>query len=106
VSRVARRAAPLYFGLLLLLSAVGLVNQGLYHHQMTLIEQRQKLLDSVANLRLRAAGVNGPLAVTQWADAHGMVPAPEASNVGAVAPGVAPQPTLPTSGLEIRTVWH
>jgi len=106
VSRVARRAVPLYFGLLLLLSAVGLVNQGLYHHQMTLIDQRQKLLDSVANLQLRAAGVNGPLAVTQWADAHGMVPAPEASNVGAVAPGAAPQPTLPASGLEIRTVWH
>ncbi len=106
MSRVARRAVPLYFGLLLLLSAVGLVNQGLYHHQMTLIDQRQKLLDSVANLQLRAARVDGPLAVTQWADAHGMVPAPEASNVGAVAPGAAPQPTLPASGLEIRTVWH
>ena len=106
MSRLARRAVPLYLGLLLLLSAAGLVNQGLYHHQMSLIDQRQKLLDAVANLRLQAASVNGPLAVTQWADAHGMVPAPEASNVGAVAPGPAPRLTLPDTGLEIRTVWH
>lgn len=106
MSRIARRAVPLYLGLLLLLSAVGLVNQGLYHRQMSLIDQRHELLDAVANLRLQAASVNGPLAVTQWADAHGMVPAPEASNVSAVAPGPAPRLTLPDSGLEIGTVWH
>lgn len=104
--RLARRAIPVYFGLLLLLSAAGLVNQTLYHHQTKLIDQRQKLLASVASLRIQAATVNGPLAVTQWADNHGMVPAPEASNVGAVAPGPAPLPKLPGTGLEIRTVWH
>ena len=106
MSAIARRAVPVYLGLLLLLAATGLVNQGLYRHQTALIHQRQQLLDSVANLRLKAASVNGPLAVTQWADAHGMVPAPEASNVGAVAPGPAPRLTPPDTGLEIRTVWH
>ena len=106
MSRLVRRAVPVYLVLLLLLSAAGLVNQGLYHHQTKLIDQRQKLLATVASLRIEAASVNGPLAVTKWADAHGMVPAPEASNVGAVAPGQAPLPKLPDTGLEIRTVWH
>jgi len=106
MSSLLRRAVPLYFGLLLLLAAVGLVNQGLYHRQMTLLDQRQSLLDQVANLRVKAASVDGPLAVTQWASANGMVPAPEAQNVSAVASGAAALPKLPDTGLEIVTLWH
>ncbi len=106
MSRLARRAVPLYLGLLLLLSAAGLINQALYRRQASLIDQRARLMDQVANLRVQAAAVSGPLAVTLWADAHGMVPAPEASHLSAVAAGPTQAPAPPDSGLEIRTVWH
>lgn len=103
---LVRRAVPVYLGLLLLLSAAGLVNQHLYHRQTKLIAERQKLMGEVANLRVQAAAVDGPLAVARWAGQHGMVPAPEAGNVGAVAPGPAPVPKLPPTGLEVRTIWR
>ncbi|HKI56123.1 MAG TPA: hypothetical protein VKB31_03135 [Trueperaceae bacterium] len=106
MSRIARRAVPIYLGLLLLVSAAGLVNQALYRHQTKLIDARAKLMGQVANLRLGAAAIDGPLAVTQWADAHGMVPAPEASQLSAVAAGPTRAPAPPDTGLEIRTVWH
>lgn len=106
MKRLARRAVPVYLGLLLLLSAAGMVNQALYRHQMRLIDARAHLMDEVANLRLEAASVDGPLAVTRWADAHGMVPAPEATHLSAVAAGPARAPAAPATGLEIHTVWH
>ncbi len=106
MSALSRRAVPVYLGLLLTLAAVGLVNQTLYRHQLRLIDQRRSLLDQVANLRLEAAKVDGPLAITQWATSHGMVPAPEAQKVSAVAAGPAALPKLPGSGLEIVTIWH
>lgn len=104
--KLARRAVPIYLGLLLLLSAAGMVNQALYREQGRLLDSRARLMDEVANLRVRAAAVNGPLAVTGWANAHGMVPAPEASHLSAVASGPTLAPPLPPTGLEIRTVWH
>jgi hypothetical protein len=106
MKRLARRAVPVYVALLLLLSAVGMVNQGLYRRQVRLMDVRSKLMDQIAGLRLQAATVNGPLAVTHWADAHGMVPAPEASNLSIVASGPRQAPPPPAGGLEIRTVWR
>ncbi|HKI58253.1 MAG TPA: hypothetical protein VKA00_03415 [Trueperaceae bacterium] len=106
MSGLIRRAVPVYLGLLLLLSAAGMVNQALYRHQVELLDARARLMDQVANLRLRAAAVDGPLAVTRWADAHGMVPAPEASRLSAVASGPTRAPAPPDTGLEIHTVWH
>jgi len=52
--------------------------------------------------------VNGPLAITSWARGAGMVPAPDARQVEAVAPGlVAPAaPVHPTPSLVVDTVWR
>lgn len=101
-----RPALPLYVVLLLALTAAGVVNQRLYAHQLALLDRKQELQTEVADLRERAAAVNGPLAVTTWAEAHGMVPAPEADTLVLVAPAPAPTPRLPETGLEIRTIWR
>ncbi len=104
--RRLRAALPLYGVLLLVLAAAGVVNQRVYQRQLHLLDAKQALLTQVADLRERAAAVDGPLAVANWAEAHDMVPAPEAPTLVIVAPAPAPTPPTPDTGLEIRTLWR
>jgi hypothetical protein len=108
MSRLAYGAAALYVALLLVLAGVGAVAQVRFDRQVELLDAKQRGLIEVASRRADAAAVNGPLAITTWARAAGMVPAPEAADVVAVAPGLPPPaPTPPaTSALEVRTVWR
>src|SRR5690606_8867872 len=62
-----RLALPLYLVLLLALAALGVANQPLLERQVALTRQKESLLASVARAEVRAAAVEGPLAVARWA---------------------------------------
>jgi hypothetical protein len=108
VSRLAIAAAGLFGVLLLALATVGAVSQVRLDRHVELLAAKERALVDLAARRSDAAAVNGPLAVTSWARAAGMVPAPDAADVVAVAPGLPPidPPSLPTPALEVRTVWR
>jgi hypothetical protein len=108
MTRLARRLVATYVSLLLVLAAVGAYGQTRHRHHAQLIDAKDEAIVTLAARRSEAAVVNGPLAITTWARAHGMVPAPEASEVIAVAPSPVPPPAprLDAPTLEVRTVWR
>lgn len=108
MSRLAIVAATVFGVLLLALAAVGAASQIRLDRHVDLLDAKERALVDLAARRSDAAAVNGPLAVTSWARAAGMVPAPDAADVIAVAPGLPPTelPVLPTPALEVRTVWR
>lgn len=105
---LARRLTALYLALLLLLAALGAYGQQRFLHQAWLLQRKDAVVVDLAVARSQAASIQGPLAVTHWARARGMVPAPDALDVIAVAPSPLPPPTrtLATPSLEVRTVWR
>jgi len=108
VTPLARRLVALYLAMLLLLAAVGALGQQRFLHQAALLERKDTAVIELAVARSGAAGIQGPLAVTQWARDRGMVPAPDALDVIRVAPSplAPPTRTLATPSLEVRTVWR
>lgn len=106
MKRHLRRAVPAYLVLLLALAALGAVNQGHLEREVALMEAREAARVEIVELRARAAAVQGPLAVSRWAQEHGMVPAPETTSLRHVMPVPAPEPEAAESGLEVRTVWR
>lgn len=100
------RLVPLYVALVLTLATLGAVNQARFQRQAQLIERKGELYGTIGELRSQAAAVQGPLAVGAWAREHGMVPAPEVSQVRHVAPLPAPRPQKSTGGFEMRTIWR
>ncbi len=108
MSPLARNAAILYVAALLLLAGLGATSQLRYRAQARLLADKQSAIIALAAARSAAATVNGPLAVTTWARRAGMVPAPDAPNVEAVAPGLHPPtvPAPPVPWLEVKTVWR
>ncbi len=103
---VLRLAVPAYLVLLLLLAALGSTNQRLYRSQLQLMDLKESLTSEVAATRRRAAAVQGPTAVANWAAVSGMVPVPEALDSVLVAPDDIYLEPLPTPSLEIRTLWR
>jgi len=103
---VLRLAVPAYLVLLLVLALLGATNQRLYRSQLQLMADKESLTTEVADSRRRAAAVNGPTAVANWAAVSGMVPVPEALDSVLVAPDDVHLEPLPTPSLEIRTVWR
>jgi len=101
-----RLALPLYLVLLLALAALGVANQSLLERQVALTRQKESLLASVARAEVRAAAVEGPLAVARWATEAGMVPLPEGRVAAVAAPEPAPAAEVPSPSLELRTVWR
>lgn len=101
-----RLAVPAYILLLLLAAALGSSNQALLRRQVQLMDEKEQLLTTIADTRRKAANVNGPTAIANWAALQGMVPVPEALNSVLVAPDEAVLAPLPTPSLEIRTVWR
>ncbi len=101
-----RLALPLYLVLLLAAAYVGVANQALRARQVGLIADKTNLLASVARAELRAAAVEGPLAVAEWAESAGMVPLPQGHVVAVAAPEPAPTFAVPEPELELRTVWR
>jgi hypothetical protein len=108
VSPWARITTAGYVILLLALAALGAASQQHYRAQARLLAAKEQAIVELVTARAAAAAVNGPLAVTTWARGAGMVPAPDAPRVEAVAPGLeAPRvPTPPSPGLEVVTVWR
>lgn len=108
MSPLAQRLTLLYVLVLLLLASVGAAAQTTYRQQARLLVQKEQAIVRLANARAEAARVNGPLAVGRWAREAGMVPAPDANRVEAVAGGLfAPQPPLhPIPWVEVVTVWR
>jgi hypothetical protein len=108
VSRLAYATAAAFGALLLVLASVGAAAQVRLDLQTDLIAAKELALVDLAAQRAHAAAVNGPLAVTSWARAAGMVPAPDAAAVVAVAPGLPPAEPAPQPepALEVRTVWR
>jgi len=108
VTPLARTTATVYLITLLLLAGLGAISQLRYRAQAGLLSDKEQAILALASARAAAASVNGPLAVTTWAREAGMVPAPDAQRVEAVAPGlVAPTPPAPaTPWLEVTTVWR
>lgn len=101
------RVVPVYLLLFGTLSFLGQVNQDRLATERALRVEREDTRQSVVTLRIEAAGVQGPLAVAQWAQAQGMIPSPEVEAVEQVAP-LSP-PAVAASqprGLEVRTVWR
>lgn len=108
MSRLAIGAAALFGVVLLVLAGVGAASQLRFDRQAALLATKEAALVELAARRADAAAVNGPLAVTSWARARGMVPAPDAAAVVPVAPGfppIEPEPLAPPA-LEVRTVWR
>ena len=105
---LARRLTALYLALLLLLAALGGYGQQRFLHQAWLLERKDAVVIDLAVARSQAASIQGPLAVTRWARARDMVPAPDALDVIAVAPSplAPPTRTLATPSLEVRTIWR
>lgn len=101
-----RLAIPLFLVLMLALAALGVVNQRLYATQLSLMDTKEELTAAVATARPHAAVVNGPLSVSAWAAANGMVPLPEARTANLIAPTPAPVYDEPPSSLELRTIWR
>lgn len=101
-----RRVIVLYVALMLALAALGGVNQLAVLNQVALMDEKQAWIERVVDLRASAARIEGPHAVTAWAAAQGMVPAPENARIENVAPLPAPVPLDPAGGLEVRTVWQ
>lgn len=101
-----RLALPLYLVLLLAAAYVGVSNQALRARQVGLIADKTNLLASVARAEVRAAAVEGPLAVAEWAETAGMVPLPQGHVVAVAAPEPAPVFEVPEPALELRTVWR
>ncbi|MDA0700471.1 MAG: hypothetical protein O3A02_04620 [bacterium] len=108
MSSLARTTATLYIAMLLLLAGLGAASQTRYRDQARLLEAKEEAIIALVSARADAAAVNGPLAITSWARQAGMVPAPDALQVEAVAPGlVAPTATAPHApSLEVVTVWR
>ena len=108
MSRLALATASLFGVLLLVLAAVGAASQIRLDRHVELLATKERALVDLAARRSDAAAVNGPLAVTSWARAAGMVPAPDAADVVPVAPGLPPidPPPLPAPALEVRPVWR
>ena len=101
-----RLALPLYLVLLLTAAYVGVTNQALLQRQVALSSDKEALLAGVARAQVRAAAVEGPRAVAAWATAAGMVPLPNGRVAAVVAPEPAPDSTLETGSLELRTLWR
>jgi len=108
VSPLASATAGAYIVLLLLLAGLGAASQLHYRTQARLLEAKEGAIVELVGARAAAAAVNGPLAVTTWARQAGMVPAPDAPQVEAVAPGLAAPraPVPPSPALEVVTVWR
>jgi ABC-type amino acid transport substrate-binding protein len=108
VSPLARIVTAGYIVLLLALAVLGSASQQRFRAQARLLVAKEQAIVALVAARADAAAVNGPLAVTTWARQAGMVPAPDARQVEAVAPGFdAPTPPVPPSpGLEVATVWR
>lgn len=109
MSRVAsrlRRAVPIYLGLLLVLAFLGATNQRLLARELDLMNERERARRELVELRAEAAAVQGPLAVSRWAQERGMVPAPEVEGTEHVMPSPAPELPEAREGLEVRTVWR
>lgn len=95
-----------YLLLLLALAAIGTFNQAHYRRQALLIDRKAELQVELADLRARAATVAGPLAISEWAGARGMVPVPRGGPVREAAPQDPPVPPELPTGLELRTIWR
>ena len=108
MSPLARTTAAVYVVALLILAGLGAASQLHYRTQAGLLADKEAAIVMLATARATAAAVNGPLAVTTWARAAGMVPAPDAPRVEAVAPGLGPPtpPAQPVPWLEVQTVWR
>jgi hypothetical protein len=108
VTRLASRFVIAYLIAVVALAAIGSHGQTRYRHHARLLERKDVALIALAQRRAEAAAVNGPLAISSWARAAGMVPAPEVRDVIRVAPSPVPPPharLLPPT-LEVRTVWR
>jgi len=105
---LARRLSLVYVALLIALAVLGGHTQQRLLHQAQLLRTKDAAIIELAAARSAAASVNGPLAVSRWARERGMVSAPEAQDVIAVAPSPLPPPQRPTitPSLEVRTVWR
>lgn len=108
MTRLTQAVAATFGVLLVVLAGVGAVAQLRLDRQVELLALKEATLIELAARRADAAVVNGPLAVTSWARAAGMVPAPDAAEVVAVAPGLPPLDAepRPTPALEVRTIWR
>lgn len=106
MTRRLRRFVPAYVVLLLVLAAFGGINQNRLAERNRLLDRKEALRLRVVDLRAQAATVQGPLAVSRWAQAQGMVPAPEVERTQHLLSVPAPEPPRPAEGLEVRTVWR
>lgn len=100
------RFVPAYLVLLLALAVLGAWNQHRFDRQIALMDRKEALRLEVVDLRANTASVEGPLAVSRWAQEQGMVPAPEVDALVHLLSTPAPARTEPEEGLEVRTVWR
>ena len=101
-----RRVIIVYVTCMLALAALGGANQLAFRQQVALMDAKQAMIARVVDLRADAARVEGPHAVTTWAESNGMIPAPENPRIENVAPLLAPVLPDVEGGLEVRTVWQ
>ena len=108
MSPLARAAVLAYVVVLLGLAALGATSQLRFREQARLLSAKERAIVDLAAARSSAASVNGPLAVTAWARAAGMVPAPDAPRIEPVAGGLLPPapPVRIEPWLEVVTVWR
>lgn len=100
------RLIPAYLVLLLALAALGGWNQARLQEQNELLARKENLRLEIVQLRARTAARTGPLAVSRWAEANGMVPSPEVEDTEHLFSTPAPTFEPQSVGLEVRTVWR
>lgn len=97
-----------YVLLLLLLVPLGVYNRHLYQQEWELIQYKEGLQDSMADLRIAEASIRGPERVRAWALEHGMVPSAEVDDVHytpyilKAEPQILPEVTQ----VELVNTWH
>lgn len=106
MTRTSQRLLALYLACLVALAALGAHNQLRHLEHEDLLVQKSTLQAQLSLLRQEAAGVTGALAVRNWALGRGMIAAPEALNIRAVAAAPAPTPPVPRGELELYTLWR
>lgn len=106
MTRIARRSIAVFVVMMLSMSVLGVVNQNRLRLQDELLTRKRDLTIELGELRSRAERVRGPLAVSAWARAEGMVPALENDRVLQVVPLPSPEVLPLPTGLEVDTRWR
>lgn len=106
MTRTGKRAVAVYLLTMVVLAAMGALNQDRLDRYTDLLALKNTLIVESGQLRSQAEAIRGPAAVASWATAAGMIAVPANDGIeyleAVTGPTAAPAPT----GLEVHTRWR